>query len=260
MVAVANAPSGDAMLDAAFKVETAVLAMPGGAVANFLLDSPTFGPLIKASVMLGAGGELTSEFVTYIATNTDCGAPTAATAATWPACAAPAVDTYLASLQQTGNTAQLGRITATLAQFAFAAQTVTDSGDPNNYAQMLVAGNTPTYIIEVVGDGADNKPDQVIPNGFFDPLAALAQGRMALAGTEPLARLLGAVAVPAQAPGVLLDGNNALTRFNAGDHGSILSPAASAAATVEMQYQTATFFLSRGTQIGVQNPAVIAGN
>lgn len=260
MVAVANAPSGNAMLDAAFKVETAVLAMPGGAVANFLLDSPSFGPLIKASVMLGAGGELTSQFVTYIATNTDCGAPTAATAATWPACAAPAVNTYLASLQQTGNTAQLARITATLTQFAFAAQTVTDSGDPNNYAQMLVAGNTPTYIIEVVGDGADNKPDQVIPNGFFNPLTALAQGRMALAGTEPLARLLGVVAVPAQAPGVALDGNNALTRFNAGDHGSILSPAASAAATGEMQYQTATFFLSRGTQIGVQNPAVIAGN
>lgn len=260
MVAVANAPSGNAMLDGAFKVETAVLAMPGGAVANFLLDSPSFGPLIKASVMLGAGGELTSQFVTYIATNTDCGAPTAATAATWPTCAAPAVNTYLASLQQTGNTAQLGRITATLTQFAFAAQTVTDSGDPNNYAQMLVAGNTPTYIIEVVGDGADNKPDQVIPNGFFNPLTALAQGRMALAGTEPLARLLGAVAVPAQAPGVALDGRNALTRFNAGDHGSILSPAASMAATGEMQYQTATFFLSRGTQVGVQNPAVIAGN
>lgn len=260
MVALANASTGNADIDRKFKVDSAVLAMPGGAVANFLLDSPSFGPLIKASVMLGAGGELTSQFVTYIAANTDCGEPTAATAATWPACAESAVTTYLASLQQTGNTAQLARITETLTQFAFAAQTVTDSGDPNNYAQMLVAGNTPTYIIEVVGDGADNKPDQVIPNGFFDPLTALAQGRMALAGTEPLARLLGAVAVPAQAPGVALDGNNALTRFNAGDHGSILSPAASAAATGEMQYQTATFFLSRGTQIGVQNPAVIAGN
>ncbi|CAM5224425.1 hypothetical protein [Alishewanella longhuensis] len=91
MVALANNTTGNAMLDAAFKVETAVLAMPGGAVANFLLDSPSFGPLIKASVMLGAGGELTSHFVTYIATNTGCGAPTAATAATWPACAAPTV-------------------------------------------------------------------------------------------------------------------------------------------------------------------------
>ncbi len=259
MVALANAPTGNTALDAAFKVESAVLAMPGGAVANFLLDSPSFGPLIKASVMLGAGGELTSQFVTYVAANTGCSTPSAANLATWPACAAPVVNQYLTSLQETGNTAQLARITATLSQFAFAAQTVTDSGDPNNYAQMLVAGNTPTYIIEVVGNGAENKPDQVIPNGFFNPLTALAQGRMALAGTEPLARLLNAASVPAQAPGVVLTGN-AITRFNAGDHGSILNPASSAAATGEMQYQTATFFLSRGTQIGVQNPAVIAGN
>lgn len=257
MVALANNPTGNAMLDAAFKVETAVLAMPGGAVANFLLDSPSFGPLIKASVMLGAGGELTSHFVTYIATNTGCGAPTAATAATWPACAAPTVNQYLQSLAQTGNTAQQARINATLTQFAFAAQTVTDSGDPNNYAQLLVATGTPTYMIEVVGNGAENLPDQVIPNGFFNPLAALAQGRMALAGTEPLARLLGAEAV--QAPGMMLEGN-AIARFNAGDHGSILSPQSSAAATGEMQFQTATFFLSRGTQIGVQNPAVLASN
>jgi len=259
MVALANTATGNEMLDAAFKVETAVLAMPGGGVANFLLDSPGFGPLIKASIMLGAGGELTSHFVTYIATNTGCGAPTAATAATWPACAAPTVNEYLASLVQTGNTAQQARISATLTQFAFAAQTVIDSGDPNNYAQQLVASETPTYIIEVVGNGAENLPDQVIPNGFFNPLSALAQGKMALAGTEPLARLIGAVSVPAQTPGVLLDGN-AITRFSAGDHGSILSPASSPAATGEMQFQTVTFFLSRGTQIGVQNPAVISGN
>lgn len=259
MVALANTSSGNAMLDAAFKVETSVLAMPGGGVANFLLDSPSFGPLIKASIMLGAGGELTSQFVTYIATNTGCGAPTAATAATWPACAAPTVNQYLASLAQTGNTAQQARINATLTQFAFAAQTVIDSGDPNNYAQQLVATRTPTFMIEVVGNGADNLPDQVIPNGFFNPLNALAQGRMALAGTEPLARLLGAGSVPAQAPGVVLTGN-AITRFNAGEHGSILNPARSPAATGEMQFQSVTFFLSRGTQIGIQNPAVIAGN
>lgn len=259
MVALANSATGNAALDRAFKVETAVLAMPGGAVANFLLDSPSFGPLIKASVMLGAGGELTSHFVTYIATNTGCGAPTAATAATWPACAAPTVNQYLASLVSSGNTAQQARISATLSQFAFAAQTVTDSGDPNNYAQHLVASGTPTYMIEVVGDGQNNLPDQVIPNGFFSPLAALAQGRMALAGTEPLARLIGAATVPAQSPGLALTGN-AITRFNAGNHSSILSPAGSLAATTEMQYQTVTFFLNRGKQIGVQNPAVIVGN
>lgn len=259
MVALANTATGNAALDAAFKVETAVLAMPGGGVANFLLDSAQFSPLIKASIMLGAGGELTNDFVTYIATSTDCATPTPETAVSWATCAAPTVNEYLEHLAQTGNVAQQARINATLTQFAFAAQTVIDSGDPNNYAQQLVATATPTYIIEVVGDGAENLPDQVIPNGFFNPLAALAQGRMALAGTEPLARLLGAATVPAQAPGVVLNGN-AITRFTAGEHGSILNPASSPAATGEMQFQSVTFFLSRGTQIGVQNPAVIAGN
>lgn len=82
---------------------------------------------------------------------------------------------------------------------------------------------------------------------------------MALAGTEPLARLLNTVNVPAQTPGFALTGN-AITRFSAGGHASLLDPQLSQAATQEMQFQTATFFLSRGRQVGVQNTGVIAGN
>ncbi|MAD75085.1 MAG: lipase [Rheinheimera sp.] len=258
MVALANTSTGNAQLDALYSVETAALAMPGGAVANFLLDSAAFGPLIKASVMLGAGGELTSQFVTYVATNTNCGVPTAATAASYPACAAPVVNAYLMTLTEPANAAQQARVSATLSQFAFAAQTVTDAGDPNNYAERMVNSETPVYMIEVVGDGMDNLPDQVIPNGFFNPLAALAAGRMPLAGTEPLARLLGADAIPAAAGGWSLEGGNAIARFNAGNHSSILSPAGSPAATQEMQTQSVTFFLNRGQAVLVSNPAVLA--
>lgn len=259
MVSLANAPSGNTMLDAAFKIESAVLAMPGGAVANLLLDSVRFGPLIKANIMLGAGGALTQDFAGYIATNTICGLPSAENATVWPACAAPSVDAYLRNLVTTGNVAQQQRIAATLNQFAFAAQTVIDSGDPNNYTQQLSVNGTPVFVIAVVGDGNANQPDDTIPNGFFNPLAALAQGKMALAGTEPLARLLNTVNVPAQTPGFALTGN-AITRFSAGGHASLLDPQLSQAATQEMQFQTATFFLSRGRQVGVQNTGVIAGN
>ncbi|WP_423187112.1 VolA/Pla-1 family phospholipase [Alishewanella sp. d11] len=259
MVSIANTPSGNERLDAAFKVESAVLAMPGGAVANLLLDSVRFGPLIKANIMLGAGGALTQDFATYIATTTDCGQPTAANATTWPGCAAPSVNAYLANLATTGNVAQQQRVNATLSQFAFAAQTVIDSADPNNYAQQLSINGTPVFMISVVGDGNANLPDDTIPNGFFNPAAALAQGKMPLLGTEPLARLLGTVSVPAVAPAFDLTGN-AITRFTAGEHSSLLSPVASAAATGEMQFQTATFFLSRGKRIGIQNTSVIAGN
>ncbi|SNY55797.1 extracellular lipase, Pla-1/cef family [Arsukibacterium tuosuense] len=258
MVALANTSTGNADLDALYSVETAALAMPGGAVANFLLDSAAFGPLIKASVMLGAGGELTSDFVTYVAANTDCGAPTAETAQTYPACAAPVVNDYLVTLAEPANAAQQARVSATLTQFAFAAQTVTDAGDPNNYAERLVNSETPVYMIEVVGNSDGNLPDQVIPNGYFNPLVALAAGKMPLAGTEPLARLLETVSVPAAAGGVTLNGNNAISRFSEGDHGSILSPAASLAATQEMQTQSVTFFLNRGQGLLVSNPAVLA--
>lgn len=261
MVALANTSTGSAQLDALYSIETAVLAMPGGAVANFLLDSAAFGPLIKASVMLGAGGELTSHFVTYVVGNTNCGAPTAETAATYPACAAPVVNDYLITLMEPANAAQQARVSATFSQFAFAAQTVTDAGDPNNYAERLVNSETPVYMIEVVGDDDGNLPDQVIPNGYFNPLVALAAGKMPLAGTEPLARLIGAAGVPANAGGIALNGTNAIARFSAGGHSSILSPAASLAATQEMQTQSVTFFLNRGQGLLVSNPAVlVSGN
>ena len=258
MVALANTSTGSAQLDALYSVETATLAMPGGAVANFLLDSAAFGPLIKASVMLGAGGATTEHFVTYVASNTECGVPAAETAATYPACAAPVVNAYLTTLADPANAAQQARVSAALSQFAFAAQTVTDAGDPNNYAERLVNSETPVYMIEVVGNSDGNLPDQVIPNGDFNPLAALAAGKMPLAGTEPLARLIGAEAVPASAGGIALNGGNAIARFTEGDHGSILSPAASLAATREMQRQSVTFFLSKGQSLVVSNPAVLA--
>jgi hypothetical protein len=79
---------------------------------------------------------------------------------------------------------------------------------------------------------------------------------MPLGGTEPLASLLGAATIPAKAGGYAITGA-AITRFTEGDHSSILSPAASAAATTEMQRQTLTFFLSGGAGLTVFNPAVI---
>lgn len=250
MVAMANSPTGNPALDGLYHVKNAALAMPGGALANFLLDSPRFSPLIKASILLGAGGETAQSYITFAQQNSGCGSDLVPPFA---ACYPPFVE----YLQETGNTAAVAALTSAFTQFAFAAQTVTDAGDPNNYAQRLVVSETPSYLIEVVGDGADNLSDQVVPNGFANPLAALQAGKMPLAGTEPLARLLAAAAIPATAGIVPLQGN-AITRFTAGDHASILSPAASPAATTEMQMQMRSFFVSQGETIEVNNESVIA--
>ena len=251
MSAIANTATGNTALDAAYNLKSVALAMPGGAVANFLFESPAFGPLVKASILLGAGGSAEAGYRAFAELNEGCGA---ALVEPYAACFNPFVN----YLQQTGDTATIATMTSAFSQFAFAAQTVTDSGDPNNYAQRLVVAETPTYVIEVVGDAAsDRLPDQVIPNGYANPLAALAAGKMPLAGTEPLINLLAATPVTAVAGPQALAGN-AVARFNAGDHSSILSPASSAAATAEMQTEAVTFFMNQGAALVVANPSVLA--
>lgn len=246
-VALANTPTGlGAAADGLYAIKSDVQAMPGGALANFLLESGAFGNLIKASVMLGSTS-LATDFKAYIATQKVCDNPTSAAAYT--NCASTQVTGYLAKLTTDGKTATLAAISSTFSQFAFAGQTTLDAADANNYAAMLAASKTPTHVIEVVGDGAANKSDQVIPNQ---------SSNMPLAGTEPLAKLIGVKALPATAGGYKVEFAS-LARFNAGDHSSILSPAASLQATAEMQTQAVSFFMTRGAAVQVTNAAVIKG-
>ena len=254
MVALANTPIQNpdlteqqlAQINGLYRVQTATLAMPGGAVANFLLESPRFSPVVKASILYAAGGALAERFINFAEPIADCGS------APYAAC----FNQFVAELDQTADAEYIATMEGVFTRFAFAAQTVTDSGDPNNYAQRLVISETPTFIIEVAGN-ADNLPDQVIPNGYSNPLAALALKKMPLAGTEPLARLLSAQALPATAGSYTLDGANAIARFSEGDHGSVLSPNASQGATTEMQSQLGSFILMQGQEVDITNTAVL---
>ncbi len=132
--------------------------------------------------------------------------------------------------------------------FMFAAQTVIDSVDPINHGARAAA-NSPIHMISVVGDGDANLPDQVIPNSV---------STAPLSGTDPLARVMGLQTITettTDAAGVW-----GIVRFTAGDHGSILSTTASAAATVEMQTQMATFMSTFGQTIPINNTAVVQGS
>ena len=120
-------------------------------------------------------------------------------------------------------------------QFLAAAQTMVDSGDPINHATSLAANGTAIHLIEVIGDA-------VIPNSV---------ATAPLSGTEPLAAFLGLTAIDSSAAG------GALVRFSAGDHGSIIRPDASPAATIEMQTQIATFAARQGTALPITDTSVI---
>lgn len=120
---------------------------------------------------------------------------------------------------------------AFIASFLGAAQTVVDSADPINFASMV---STPVHMIEVIGDAT---VPNLVPN--------------TLAGTEVLAALMGLTSVTASTDG------SGIVRFIAGDHGSLLSPAASPAATQEMQTQVAAFAATSGTLIRINDTSVI---
>lgn len=135
-------------------------------------------------------------------------------------------------------------------QFLWLAQTVTDNGDPANYAAALGASGRPVLLWEVVGGGpGGGLPDMTVPNSVAEA---------PLSGTDPLVALLNipqlsmTTANPAGLSGVV--------RFVEGTHASLISPGATPAelaAFLEMQSQASTFHFSDGQTLNVSDPAVI---
>ena len=129
-------------------------------------------------------------------------------------------------------------------QFFGATQQIIDSADPVNYG--FASATDAILLQEVVGNGSNVLPDQVIPNRVTGA---------PLSGTEPLIAALGLPTITATTQAAT--GVRGAVRFTAGDHGSLLSPTASAAATVEMQGQMASLIVSAGQAVQVTNTSVI---
>jgi len=148
----------------------------------------------------------------------------------------PRIRAGLAGVGLTAGTPDFNR-------FLGAAQQVLDAGDPINYG---IASATDALVLHEVVGGGTVLPDQVIPNSV--PGAPLA-------GTEPLIRALGLPSITATTQAA--NGVRGAVRFTRGDHGSLLSPAASLPATLEMQGQMASFLASGGAAVLVQDSSVI---
>jgi hypothetical protein len=123
-------------------------------------------------------------------------------------------------------------------RFLLITQTVVDSADPINFAVVQPASER-VLLQQVIGD-------QVVPN---------AVAGAPLSGTEPLIAALGLPAITQTTTNAA--GVRGAVRFVQGDHGTLFNPAASAAATIEMQSQVASFIGSGGTTVQVSNSAVV---
>ena len=148
--------------------------------------------------------------------------------------------------------------TADYEAFMASAQTVIDAGDPLNYLSGISADRG-IHLIEIVG-GNSSPPDQVVPNDVLNISGTVPSPT---AGTSPLATLMGLTV----ATGDLTGGNlQTWVRFNAGHHGSLLSPddaegnpdTLSAQVTAEIQTQIATFLATDGSVLDITETSVIA--
>ncbi|GHB75090.1 lipase [Psychrosphaera saromensis] len=215
-----------------YKIKAAVFANPGASVANFLVESGSFGPLVKASVIFGLGNELTDLATAELA---GCGfTATAAPTSAELICAYTALEaegTYTAA------------INSAISQFAFAAQGALEAGDPSNYTQLLKTLGTPVLVYEIAGDGtSDNLPDQTIPNSLStDPLKGIA-GTTGLANQLGLSQIVGSIDDTEATSGIV--------RFTSGSHSTFADPTddADTDATVHTEMQTIMyqFFNSDG--------------
>jgi Pla-1/cef family extracellular lipase len=244
-VALANTPMNPA-LDGLFKVRANSQAMPGVMLANFLMESGAFGDTVKSNLVYAKS----ADFQDFVAQMNSEGLTSSSPG--WGDFLEETYRTFWANL----TTEQQAELSGIFSQFAFAAQTVTDAGDPINYAGMMAATQTPTHVIEVVGNGSDNLSDQVIPNTITTS---------PLGGTESAIALLGLPSVSATTQ----DAENPVSgavRFLAGHHGSILSPSPrpeapdaemTGRATQEMQSQVATYFATDAHMIPVSDVDVV---
>jgi Pla-1/cef family extracellular lipase len=252
-IAQTNSPMAET-LDPLFNVNTVALASGGGGIASFLLESASFGPFVQGSVLLSAGSAESAEFAAYTQgpATSNCGVADYSRAFT--SCA---YKEFVTALTVAGETDKIANIQGVMSQFAFAAQTALDSGDPTNYAAAVQSLGTPVYMNVVVGDGAGNKADQVIP-----PRTA----NNPIAGTIPLAGFMGLETVSTSQAASEMAASY-LVKFTKGHHGSILTPApdenagadaqGSAAANAEMQLQVATYLAARGRMLLVTNSDVV---
>ena len=226
---LANVNPALAAFDSLYEIQAASLHVPGGGIASFLLESASFGNLVQGSLFF----QISPEFQAFVAEF--------AAANSIPV--SIAISPAFAEFSQSFTAEQQAVANATFAAFAFAAQTIIDSSDPNNFGALLA--DTPVHIAEAIGGGIDDDgstalPDQVIPNTTAVPLG----------GTEALASVIGLPGVGTTTPG------SGIVRYTTGGHSSVLLPVPSAAATIELQSQTAAFF--RTTIQG--QPTIVIGN
>ncbi|MGR5421890.1 VolA/Pla-1 family phospholipase [Vibrio sp. PNB22_4_1] len=211
--AVANT-SLNSPVDPMFSYTTATLANPGGGIAPFLLESGSFAPVIKHSVVASSVEAYTSYYTTT--------------------CAAEDIDPgtcYNKFYDEIADASTKALIDSTLTSFTYAAQTVLDNVDPFNMASQVTGS--------VLGIQANG--DNTIPNSVSTTPTA---------GTEPLFSKLGLenTALDSSGPRVA----SYFDESSNAQHSTVITPGSAEEdpAHAEMSSQIVQFTLTNGNSDG----------
>ncbi|WP_042145154.1 MULTISPECIES: VolA/Pla-1 family phospholipase [unclassified Pseudoalteromonas] len=248
-LAMANSPVAGQpdQVNDMFKVQAATLSVPmQGLGFGAIIESNTFAPLLQS--VLAYGGD--AGFQAYFAEQ-NAGELTPANGAVFLGFLIQTYGTYQTTLSPEDAAALAGL----MVEAATAFQMAVDDGDPMNYAAILKATQTPLLLQEVVGDGGDNLPDQVLPNVV--PSSPVS-------GTEPLIALLGLEGVSS----TLVDQQmpvSGVVRMTAGHHSSLINPGQSDSpdamtalrAFSEMQSQMVNYISSNGHMIYIKDTEIV---
>ncbi|WCP83946.1 fumarate hydrolyase [Vibrio harveyi] len=211
--AVANT-SLNSPVDPMFSYTTATLANPGGGIAPFLLESGSFAPVIKHSVVASSVEAYTSYYTTK--------------------CVPEDIDPgtcYNKFYDEVADAPTIALIDATLTSFTYAAQTVLDNVDPFNMASQVTGS--------VLGIQANG--DNTIPNSVTTTPTA---------GTEPLFSKLGLENTALDASGTRVA--SYFDESSNAQHSTVITPgsAEEGPAHAEMSSQIVQFTLTNGNSDG----------
>ena len=211
--AVANT-SLNSPVDPMFSYTTATLANPGGGIAPFLLESGSFAPVIKHSVVVSS----IEEYAIYWETK----------------CIADKLEPGACFNKFYGDVADKSTksiIDETLASFTYAAQTVLDNVDPLNMASQITGS-----VLGIQANGDSTIPNQV--------------STTPTAGTEPLFKKLGLVNSTSDTSGTRVA--SYFDESSNAKHSTVITPGSAAEnlAHAEMSSQIVQFTLTNGNSDG----------
>ncbi|PQJ66422.1 VolA/Pla-1 family phospholipase [Photobacterium angustum] len=230
---VTNRPTGNDAADQLFAIDQFALANPGAEIPYLLLNSGSFGNLIKGNILASSNADFKNQ----------CGDTPI------PLC----YQGYEAGLISDGSETSLATLSTiydSFTQFAYAAQTVLDSVDPINHS-LLVPSTASVYLTQV-------QNDQTIPN--LTPPGTTVTGTeipvpySPFTGTTPLLKTMQLAPTTASINGTLV--KNAVL-FNAGSHSSLLDPSSDAAVTSEMQSEMHSFINGDGKTLTITDTNVL---